>query len=184
MSRPLPPADHSGLVVLLPELDPVVGQWRSRFDAVVTGVLAHVSVLVPWIAPGEITEADLDAVGQLAKSWDPIEVSFTRFEIFDSASGPSVHWLAPEPAEPFLGLTDDFGTCWPEYPPYGGVFGPEPVPHLTVSSTGTDAELQPMFAAVRARLPVSTIATELAVLQVIDGQCQTRRSFRLGGKRR
>jgi 2'-5' RNA ligase len=178
------PADLTGLVVPLPELEPMVARWRSRFDAEVTGVPAHVTVLVPWIPPEELTEADLDAVGQLAKSWDAFEVSFADFEVFTVADGPNVHWLAPEPADPFIGLTDDLATCWPEHPPYGGAYGLEPTPHLTLSSTVADSELGEMFEAIRPQLPISVMATELSVLEVRNGLCRTRASFRLGGKKK
>lgn len=178
------PSDLTGLVVPLPELEPLVAGWRSRFDAEVTGVPAHITVLVPWIPPDELTDADLDAVGQLAKSWDAFEVSFTEFRFFPADGGTNVHWLAPEPADPFMGLTDDVATCWPEYPPYGGAYGSEPTPHLTVSSTAADDELSEMFEMIQAQLPISTRATELSVLEVRGGVCRTRASFRLGGKKK
>ncbi len=178
------PSDLTGLVVPLPELESLVGPWRSRFDAEVTGVPAHITVLVPWIPPDELTEADLDAVGQLAKSWEPFEVSFAEFRVFPVTDGPNVHWLAPELADPFIGLTDDVMTCWPEYPPYGGAFGAEPVPHLTLSSTAADDELAELFEAIRPQLPIRTRASELSVLEVRGGVCRTRASFRLGGKKK
>jgi 2'-5' RNA ligase len=174
----------TALVVPLPALEPVVGSWRSRYDASVTGVPAHVTVLVPWIPPDELTNADLDAIGKLAKSWDAFEVTFAEFRAFTSSVGPKVHWLSPEPADPFLQITDDLSIVWPEYPPYGGAHGPEPVAHLTVSSAAADDELDEMFEAVSAQLPITTTATELSVLEVRDGSCRTRASFRLGGKKR
>ncbi|MGI8664524.1 MAG: 2'-5' RNA ligase family protein [Jatrophihabitans sp.] len=172
--------DFSGLVVLLPELDPLVAAWRSRFDAGAAEVSAHVSVLVPWIAPAELTGSDLDALAQLVGNWSRFEVSFSRFDSFEVAGGPSVHWLVPEPDEPFRQLTDDLSTGWPEYPPYGGAHGPEPVPHLTVASApiGQD-ELVAMRAEITARLPITTLARELSVLEVLDGRCRTRASFAL-----
>jgi len=39
-------------------------------------------------------------------------------------------------------------------------------------------------AAVEALLPVRTIAAELTVVEVLDGRCRVRRSFRLGGRKR
>ncbi|HEX8768341.1 MAG TPA: 2'-5' RNA ligase family protein, partial [Jatrophihabitans sp.] len=132
-----------------------------------------------WIPPHSITEADLDAVGQLARSWQPFEVCFARFETFEDAD---VHYLAPEPADPFLALTDDLCTVWPEYPPYEGVFA-EVVPHLTVSTSADAAQAAEFRAAVTALLPVRTIARELTAVEVLDGRCRVRRSFRLGGRK-
>jgi 2'-5' RNA ligase len=121
--------DYSGLIVPMPDLEPVVGQWRARYDASFADTPAHVTALFPWIPPAELTEVDLDVVGQLAKDWQPFEVCFAEFGTFDDAD---VHYLAPEPADPFLALTEDLCTIWPEYPPYEGVFA-EVVPHLTVA---------------------------------------------------
>jgi 2'-5' RNA ligase len=172
--------DYTGLIVALPDLEPVVGEWRARYDTQFTGAPAHVTVLFPWIPPADLTESDLAVVGQLANDWQPFEVCFAEFRTFD---GPVVHYLAPEPADPFVALTDDVCTVWPEYPPYGGAVD-EVVPHLTVA-VGADAEQAAEFrAAIGALLPVRTIAAELTVVEVLDGRCRVRRSFRLGGRKR
>jgi 2'-5' RNA ligase len=172
--------DYSGLIVPLPDLEPVVGQWRARYDSQFADTPAHVTALFPWIPPADLTEADLDAVGQLAKDWQPFEVCFAGFGTFDDAD---VHYLAPEPADPFLALTQDLCTVWPEYPPYEGVFA-EVVPHLTVSVGAGAEQVAELRAAVQALLPISSMARELTVIEVLDGRCRVRRSFRLGGRKR
>jgi 2'-5' RNA ligase len=172
--------DYSGLIVPLPDLEPVVGTWRARYDTQYADTPAHVTVLFPWIPPASLTEADLDAVGQLAKTWQPFEVSFERFGWFEDAD---VHYLAPEPADPFLALTEDLSTVWPEYPPYEGAFA-EVVPHLTVSTSADSEQAAQLRASVTALLPVRTMARELTAVEVIGGRCRVRRSFRLGGRTR
>jgi 2'-5' RNA ligase len=167
--------DYSGLVVPLPGLEPVVGQWRARYDTRFAETPAHVTALFPWITPDELTEADLDGIGQLAKSWQPFQVCFAEFGVFDDAG---VHYLAPEPADPFLALTQDLCTVWPEYQPYEGVFA-EVVPHLTVAVGVTSDQAAEFRAAIA--LPVFTTARELAAVEVRDGRCRIRRTFRLGG---
>jgi 2'-5' RNA ligase len=175
--------DYSGLIVPLPDLEPVVGELRARYDNQFADTPAHVTVLFPWIPPDSLTEADLDSVGQLATSWQPFELSFARFGTFATFDDAGVHYLEPEPADPFLALTEDLSTVWPEYPPYEGAFA-EVVPHLTVSSSADPEQAAEFRAAVTALLPVRTIARELAVVEVLDGRCQVRRSFRLGGRTR
>jgi 2'-5' RNA ligase superfamily len=172
--------DYSGLIVPLPDLEPVVGQWRARYDTQFADTPAHVTVLFPWIPPDSLTEADLDAVGQLATTWQPFEVCFGQFGTFDDAG---VHYLAPEPADPFLVLTEDVCTVWPEYPPYEGAFA-EVTPHLTVSSSADAEQAAEFRASVTALLPVRTTARELTVVEVLHGRCRVRRSFRLGGRTR
>jgi 2'-5' RNA ligase len=172
--------DYTGLIVPMPDLEPVVGEWRARYDTRFADTPAHVTVLFPWIPPGELTEADLDAVGQLAEEWQPFEVRFADFRTFEN---PDVHYLAPEPADPFVALTQDFCTVWPEYQPYEGTIS-EVLPHLTVSVGATAKQAAELRAAVGALLPVRTIARELTVVEVLDSRCRVRRSFRLGGRKR
>jgi 2'-5' RNA ligase len=172
--------DYTGLIMPLPDLEPVVGEWRARYDTQFADTPAHVTVLFPWVPPGDLTDADLDAVGRLAEDWQPFEVCFAEFRMFADAD---VHYLAPEPADPFLALTQDLCTVWPEYPPYEGAF-PEVVPHLTVAVGVSDEQAAEFRAAVEALLPVRTVAAELTVVEVLDGRCRVRRSFRLGGRNR
>jgi 2'-5' RNA ligase len=171
--------DYSGLIVPLPDLEPVIGQWRARYDNWFAGTPAHVTVLFPWIPPAELTESDLDAVGQLAKDWQPFEVCFAQFRTFED---DGVLYLAPEPADPFSALTDDVCTVWPEYPPYEGAIE-EVIPHLTVASTADAQQAADIRAAVDPSLPVRSTAAELTVIEVIDGRCRVRRSFPLGGRK-
>jgi len=175
--------EHSGLVIALPELESVVGHWRSRYDAAVSGVPAHVTLLVPWVPPADISGDDLDAVGQLAASWAPFDVTFRDFGVFENPDGPDVYWLSPEPTDEFLALADDVWTCWPDYPPYEGAHGRDVTPHLTVSSTAAAVELEEMLSTVRGQLPITARANQISVLEVAAGRCATRQSFRLGGRR-
>ena len=184
MSGEQPGPVFTGIVVPLPDLQPLVGPIRARFDAAYPAVPAHVSALVPWIPPDELTEADLDGLAQLAKEWQPFDVSFGafgRFEIGDAEF--DVHYLAPEPAEDFLTLTEDICSVWPEYQPYEGVHD-EVVPHLTLASTATDAEAAEFRRQLSAELPIRTRATELVVFEIRDGVARIRRTLALGGKKR
>ena len=77
-------------------------------------------------------------------------------------------WVAPEPAEPFLALTDRladrFGT-----PPWDDEFD-EVVPHLTVAHASDGVELVPdRRRRVTARLPLVCRAEEVWVM-VGDGE--------------
>jgi len=174
--------DLTGLIVPLPELEPVVAQWRARFDTRFENVPAHVTVLVPWIPPDELTEADLDLLGQLTKGWQPFEVTFAGFGCFEVGDGRTVQFLEPKPVDEFMALTEDLSTVWPEYPPYGGQF-PEVVPHLTVGDGVTGEQADELRAAVEPALPVRTTARELLAVEVRADQASIRRRFRLGGKK-
>jgi 2'-5' RNA ligase superfamily len=57
----------------------------------------------------------------------PFEVAFRSTSRF-----PGTLILPPEPAEPFVAMTETLLGAFPDYPPYGGAFE-KVVPHLTVA---------------------------------------------------
>jgi hypothetical protein len=66
-----------------------------------------------------------------------------------------VTWLRPTPSLPFVDLTAAVWQRWPERPPYEGAFD-EPIPHLTISETPIDVELQ---------LPIAARAREVTLIE-------------------
>ena len=64
--------DTTALVIPVPAADPVVGEWRARLDPTTAlGVPPHITVLYPFLSPAALTEADLAALRQLFRSFDP-----------------------------------------------------------------------------------------------------------------
>jgi hypothetical protein len=56
-----------------PKAEPVVGQLRARLDrAASRGIPAHVTVLYPFVPPGQITPAVLDKAAAAVASATPI----------------------------------------------------------------------------------------------------------------
>ena len=86
---------------------------------------AHVTVLYP--APD-----DVEGIAQVLAPFEPFDVLFPRLDRF-----PGVLWLAPEPAEPFVGMTEAMAARFPDFPPYGGSYS-SIVPHLTVAESLLD----------------------------------------------
>jgi hypothetical protein len=95
----------------------------------------HVTVLVP--SPGEVA-----AIGDVLAPFAAFDVTFRRLERF-----PEILWLAPEPPEPFVGMTEAMVARFPDHPPYGGIHD-RIVPHLTVAQAEFDetaARVQPLL---------------------------------------
>jgi 2'-5' RNA ligase len=155
---------QSALLVPVPQADPVVSRWRQHLDPVAAaGVPAHVTLIVPWLPPEQITAAVLEELEAELKGAAAFDFRLTHVDWF----GRRVLWLAPEPAEPFVELTnrlaERFGT-----PPYDDEFD-EVVPHLTVAHATDGVELVPVAAEVAQRLPVECRAEEVWVM-VGDGR--------------
>jgi 2'-5' RNA ligase len=170
---------ESALVILVSEAEPLVGSFRDLYDAgAAMGVPAHFTVLYPFKPPDEINETVLDRLRHV----------FSRFEQFDFAlttihrfSGETLY-LAPEPDEPFRRLTLAAWKCFPETPPYGGVYSAV-APHLTVARLDNDKCLDEIARdferATQGKLPIGARAAEVALMDTRSGRWKIRAVFKL-----
>ena len=160
---------QSAVLIPVPQADSVVGRYRFEYDPVAAaGVPAHVTLVVPWLPPGEITDEDLAELEAELADVHAFDFALTRVDWF----GRRVLWVAPEPADPFLKLThriaDRFNT-----PPWDDEFD-EVVPHLTVAHASDGVELVPIAADVATRLPVRCRAEEVWVMVGGGGRWERR----------
>ena len=173
-------SSESVLLIEVPEAEPLVGAYRTRYDPVAAhGVPAHVTVLFPFLAPDEIGRAEIDDLEALFADADPFD-----FMLAAVAEFPGVWYLAPEPAESFRALTRLVVARYPEFPPYGGVHGSAITPHLTVAQSANPAEFAMIGtefkAACAATLPIRSRAQTVLLMHNVSGEWTVRRSFRLG----
>jgi 2'-5' RNA ligase len=146
---------RSGLVIPI-RLPPTLARVRARWDrAALAGARSHITVLYPFLPPGELTAAVRVDLAGVARSEPPFEALFRRIRSFDHG----LIWLEPEPAEPVDRLTARILARWPAYPPYEGMFATV-IPHLTIAESG-EAPLAELNAAVHAATPFRARATHL-----------------------
>jgi 2'-5' RNA ligase len=133
------------------DLAPAIDAWRERTcDSKPShGVPPHVTLLIP--AP-----PDVDRATAALASFGPFEVSFARFGRF-----PDALWLAPEPDEPFVAMTEALLSRFPDHKPYGGDFA-EITPHLTVAQ---GEELSEAEAALEPLLPLRARASSVVLFE-------------------
>ena len=142
------------------EAAPAVDEWRRRYtyDGPL-GVPAHVTLLYPFVPAerlDEHVEARLAAVVGEAESFDFVLERTARF--------PQILYLAPDPPEPFLRLTEAIAAAWPEHPPYEGVHETV-IPHLTVAESEDPALLDEIAGAVEPALPIRSKVSEALLLE-------------------
>jgi 2'-5' RNA ligase len=173
------PHPESALIVAVPEAEPLVGDWRERYDSsAAAGVPAHVTLLYPFVSPDRIDAGVLAALETIFSTSEPF-----GFTLDAVARFPDVLYLAPRPSEPFVRLTEALFAAFPAYPPYGGIHD-EVVPHLTVAQTLDQAVLGAVSAAVAPGLPLEAFASEALLLaQDEAGHWRTRSRFPLRGRR-
>lgn len=148
---------QTALLADIPEAQSVVGAWRARFDtSAAAGVGPHVTVLFPFRTLPSITAIDRTALAAIAAAEPIFTVTFSVCGVFPSAGPkPAVLHLVPTPDRPFRRLIAAFAARWPQCPPYGGAFD-DPTPHLTITETAADTDLDAARRAIEPLLPVTS----------------------------
>lgn len=151
---------RSALVVAVPEAAPAVDAWRERTSAAKpsNGVPAHVTILFPFVPAYEI---DSDTLTELRTTFGRFP-GFS-FELREARRFPGVLYLAPEPGEPFVALTEAIVASFPDYPPYDRAFD-SIVPHLTAAE-GDSELLDEAEADIQPSLPIPAEAHDVLVLE-------------------
>ncbi|MBO9652273.1 MAG: GNAT family N-acetyltransferase [Variovorax sp.] len=136
----------SAFVVKVPAAELLVGPLRERFDATSKlGVPAHITVLVPFMDPGDITTDVLEKAQRALE-----QTAAFSFELGSVGRFPETAYLVPEPPAPFVAMTRAIAEAFPGFPPYAGEHHGV-VPHLTVAH-GNAAEADEAAETLRLRL--------------------------------
>jgi 2'-5' RNA ligase len=124
----------SAFIVKVPEAEFLVRVLRERFDETSNlGVPAHITVLVPFMDPNNITAGVLAQAQNALKRTSAFSFSLSSIGQFSATA-----YLMPEPTTPFIAMTLALAEAFPDFPPYAGEHR-RVVPHLTVAN-GNAAE--------------------------------------------
>jgi 2'-5' RNA ligase len=169
--------NRTALVVVVPEAQALYDAWRHRWDPA-PGIPAHVTLLFPFRSADRVDDALLGELRELFAAAAPFDVEFGRVGRFEE-----VAYLAPDPAEPFVALTQALVARYPEHPPYGDEGFDEIVPHLTIVNRVTPAVREEAAAALAEHLPVRAHAREATLLEEDEaGAWRPRATFALGAR--
>ena len=160
---------ETAIILPVPDAEPIVGDLRRRYDPGASrGVPPHITLLYPFAPPSTVA-MHLDSLRQFfvgAPAFDFVLDSIGRF--------PANAHLSPNPAAPFISLTESIASRWPQFPPYGGQFSTI-VPHLTVADGVGIAAFEEVERTLRDRLPIACRARVAWLLQS-DHEGQWRRT--------
>ena len=109
---------------------------------------AHITILFPFFDADDVDEAEL---ADLISRFPAFDFELDRVEHFPDGTT----WLRPAPSLPFVDLTAAVWQRWPERPPYEGLHD-EVIPHLTISETPIDVQLE---------LPIVARAREVTLIE-------------------
>jgi 2'-5' RNA ligase len=117
----------------------------------------HITLISPFIRPGDLDDGVHVRLAALFSSVRQFPFQLTSVRWF----GDQVMWLAPEPAAPFIELTEllvaEFGI-----PAYEGAYA-EIVPHLTVA-LGKPRGAREVAATIAAGLPIGAVAERVHLM--------------------
>ena len=174
------PGEASALVIEVPEAEPLVGEWRRAYDPVSKyGMPAHVTVLYPFREPHAIDPGTLERLLDTIGDHRPFTATFSSVGTFPDG----VLYLAPDPPEPFVALTESVAAAFPEHPPYGGTFA-EPIPHLTVASGLAEAQRDQLAGVVGPAIEGGPVTSQITAVSLftrgLDGRWVHRTAIPLG----
>lgn len=172
----------TAFVVRVPSAESVVADLRNRFDATAhLGVPAHISILVPFMAPDQVTAAVI-AKAQEALDENP---SFA-FSLRRVGRFPATTYLEPDPPGPFVAMTASLVRAFPAFLPYGGEHAGV-IPHLTVAhGDASAASLAAVELEEKVRLSgaIEATCTSVTLLENGTGRWQAMHIFDLPDLRR
>lgn len=171
--------EEAALVVLVPEVEPLVGPLRARHDpSAAVGVPAHITINYPFVPGLQITERLLQTLGELFAGFARFGFRFEKLARF-----PDVLYLPPEPGEPFDNLINLVAREFPESPPYGGDFETV-IPHLTIAQSQDGQLLTTLEDEVAALagglLPINLTVERVSLLTNRAGRWGEEQAFPLG----
>jgi len=174
--------DVTALTVFAPTVDPLVTSLRMKHDPVAAdGVRAHITILYPFLHPDALNGRVLEQLLRLFAAHSRFDYAFTGIGRF-----PKGIYLTPEPAQPFITLTEAVVSAFPDYPPYEGQF-PAVVPHLTVAQCEDPqklSEIERDFATSAGPvLPLRASVSHVWLMVRRNGRWRERTPFALGFKR-
>jgi 2'-5' RNA ligase len=150
------PPEESAVLVPALGVGQLVRDLRMQYTpSARAGVPPHVTLMIPFVPPRDLTDAANDALTTLMSRTRAFDFSLTQVSQFDAG----VVYLEPEPAEPFARLTRQisrqFGVRL-----YGGDFGDKPVVHMTVAILESAAIRQQVVTQLSDVVPIDIKAEE------------------------
>ena len=171
---------HSVLQLPVPALETWVRERTAHYD---TGFVsadprfahAHVTALGPFDpAP---SAQDLDTVAAIAAATPPVRVRLADLGQFPNGI---IH-LVPDPDDALRDLTARLVAAFPAWPPYGGEFGADVQPHLTVDAASDPVDLASTARLLADVVPVEVVLDRLQLAWWESGGCRVVGEWVLGG---
>jgi len=166
----------SVILIPVPNADPVINEWRKKYDSALKGIPAHITLLYPFKPPNKIETEDIKVLKDFFKKIEHFE-----FQLCQPNSFPTVLFLEPHPKEIFVNLTKQLVQIFPDYLPYEGKFS-SVNPHATIANLSDEKNLKRIKPAIISglskKLPIMQKVTEAwLMIEKEDGYWEIKEKF-------
>ena len=170
---------HSVLQLPVPALEEWVRARTAHYDeGFVSGDPrfghAHVTALGPF--DPDPSAATLRTVADIARATPRIRTGLAHLGQFPNGI---IH-LVPDPADALRDLTRRLVAAFPDLPPYGGEFGDDVQPHVTVDAASDTVSLASTAELLRDVVPVDVVLDRLQLAWWESGSCHVVEEWALG----
>ena len=170
---------HSVLQLPVPALEEWVRARTAHYDDSFVSTdarfaHAHVTALGPF--DPDPSPDTLARIADLAAGTAPVRVRLAELAQFPNGI---IH-VVPDPDDALRDLTARLVAAFPQWPPYGGEFGDDVVPHLTVDAASDEVSLSSTAGLLRDVLPVEVVLDRLQLAWWESGDCHVRQEWQLG----
>lgn len=126
----------TGIVIFAPHEVQAIAVPIMRQYAVdsLLRVPPHITLLFPFVPYEKLDDAE-GTLRELCAQIKPIEITLRGYDQF-----PGVIFMQPADPQPIKAVFRQIYDAFPLYPPYGGVFGNDLHPHLTVGEFKNEDE--------------------------------------------
>ena len=150
---------QSVILIPVPSADPIVGEWRKKYDDVALhGIPSHITLLFPFKESSEIDEEIIQKLDNIFSSVKQFSFILGKINTF-----PSVVFLEPNPREKFITLTEKIVDIFPENPPWEEKYS-SINPHATIANISDSKKIDSLKfkieAGISKKLPIQCIAKE------------------------
>jgi hypothetical protein len=167
----MPTQGRTGVVIPVPAADDLLCGIALRHPgAVREGVLAHLSLLYPFLPAEQLDERVTGALAGLFAEQQPLAVKFR-----ECGRRRDFVYLSPDPSSPIADLAARVQQEWPELVPYAGAYEIAE-PHLTLAMHTSEQTASEIEEEVAEELPIS-VELSAAWLVAFDGQWTVRERF-------
>ncbi len=161
----------TGLVLPVPEADPVLTTVSQGYPEAVRDVPAHISLLYPFLAADSLDEQHINTLDHIFRMQTPVPLTLAECRRQEDG-----FVYLPAASDELTALVETVRARWPEAVPHERR-GNVAEPHVTVAMQAPEESATRIQATVDAALPMVTVLQEVWLVVFSGDQWHVREHF-------